>query len=149
MLTWLTPTDEGLSSHVECDNGAALLLHGNVLEDEGPHSFRPVGLLLRFGIRLRLAALLAELSRHGRAGVGCVVRTANDQSSDHVHVVAVQVIDGFGGGIPAVLPVNALDILGGSPQKFQVAFQDDLDLEEKIANRGARVSPWFATLRGR
>jgi hypothetical protein len=65
--------------------------------------------------------------------------TANDQSADHIHLVAVQVIDGFEGGVSGVLAVRTLSVFSGGPQKFQVAFQDILDAEKNVAESGSSM----------
>src|ERR1017187_6104279 len=106
-------------------------------------------------------ALIAEILRHGCAGgrsrvlnvrpvhvtackfevgfdrLACVARTANDQPADHIHLVAVQVTNGFQSGISRVLAVRALRVLSGGAQKFQVAFQDILDAEKDVAESGS------------
>src|ERR1700729_1153120 len=68
--------------------------------------------------------------------LACIAGIANDQSADDKHLVAVQVVDGFEGGVSGVLAVRTLRVLGGGPEEFKIALQDVFDAEEDIAESG-------------
>jgi aspartate racemase len=112
-------------------------IHGKYIGELLNNRFLPETRAEILNIAQRMRSEDRESVGPRRHGAACVARAANDQSADHIHLVAMQVIDGFGGGVSGVVAVGAFGILGGATQKFQVPFQDILDAEKYTAETGS------------
>ena len=61
-----------------------------------------------------------------------VIRIANNETSHHVHAIAMQAVYGFQGGIP-MIPITSFRVLGCCTQELQVAFQNILDAQKNVS----------------
>jgi hypothetical protein len=61
-------------------------------------------------------------------GLKCVIGIANNQPSNHVHAISVEIIDRAHRGVVGVtIPVLSNSILGSSAQELKITSQDIFD----------------------
>src|SRR5215470_6602864 len=65
-----------------------------------------------------------------------VAGAADNEPTNHDHLVPMQMVDGFKRRIPRFPPVLALAVLGLGSEEPQVFFKDVFDAEEDIAEAG-------------
>src|SRR5712692_2008119 len=99
---------------------AKILSHGRTRIGRGVLDVRPV----------HVVAGEVEVSLNGFKGV---LRVPDDQSTDYVHLVLVQPVNGSQRGIAGVVSVVARRVLGGGTQELEVAFQDIFDPQKYVA----------------